>query len=213
MKKSVVSTIKAAVLVSIVMIIICGPSYPLVVTGLSKLIFNRQASGNLIYVDGVAVGSRLVGQEFTEPYFLHGRPSSVGYNTYTEAELADGTYGGVSSGSNNYGASNPDLIARVKGDLEAFLAENPDVKAEEVPTDLLTASGSGLDPDISPESALVQVPRIAKASGLSEDTVKAIIEKNTSGKILGIFGQDRVNMLCTNLDIAVEMGLIDGYDK
>lgn len=122
---------------------------------------------------------------------------------------SDGSpFAGVSSGSNNYAPSNPALIERVKADIETFLAANPDVTREEIPTDLMTASGSGLDPHISPASAQIQIPAIAKASGLSEAALAQIVEDNTQGKLLGILGEDTVSVLGVNLDIAAAMGLI-----
>lgn len=165
-------------------------------------------------MDGKAVGAETIGQEFTEDYFLWGRPSAYHYNTYEEdAEgnryYSDGTeYTGVSSGSNNYAHSNPALTERVAADMENFLAKNPGVSAEDIPADLMTASGSGLDPHISPESAQIQVPRIAAASGLSEDEVQRIIDAHTEGKTFGIFGEETVNVLLVNIDIAEEMGIL-----
>ena len=149
-----------------------------------------------------------LGQAFTEDYYFRGRVSSINYNTYTEEQKENGEYGGVSSGSFNYGNSNPDLKARVKEDLEAFLESHPGVKKEEIPSDLLTASGSGLDPHISPEAARIQIAAVARNSGLSEEKVKEIVEGNTEHKFLGIFGEERVNVLKCNLEVARAMGLI-----
>ena len=194
--------------------IICGLIYPLVLTGISKVIFPRQAEGSLIRVDGKVVGAETIGQEFTEDYYMWGRPSAYHYNTYTEDEngnlvYSDGTeFAGVSSGSNNYAPTNEALTERVENDMEKFLERNPEVKAEDIPTDLLTASGSGLDPHISPESAQIQIPRIAEASGLSEEKVEEIVSEHTEGKLLGVFGEETVNVLMVNLDIAKEMGVI-----
>lgn len=115
---------------------------------------------------------------------------------------------GLSSGSNNYAPSNPALTERVEADIEKFLEKNPDVKREDIPTDLLTASGSGLDPHISPKSAEIQIPRIAEASGLSEEKIEKIVKNNTSGKVLGVFGEDKVNVLMVNIEIAQAMDLI-----
>ena len=188
--------------------------YPLVLTGISKVIFPRQAEGSLIRVDGKVVGAETIGQEFTEDYYMWGRPSAYHYNTYTEDEngnlvYSDGTeFAGVSSGSNNYAPTNEALTERVENDMEKFLERNPEVKAEDIPTDLLTASGSGLDPHISPESAQIQIPRIAEASGLSEEKVEEIVSEHTEGKLLGVFGEETVNVLMVNLDIAKEMGVI-----
>ena len=192
--------------------------FPLLLTGLSSVLFPHQANGSLIEVDGQVVGAEHVGQEFTQDYYLWGRPSAYHYNTYYEDEegnqtYSDGSeYAGLSSGSNNYAPSNPALTERIEADLETFLAKNPDVSVEDIPADLLTASGSGLDPDISPESAEIQVPRIAKASGLSEDEVREIIARHTEGKFLGIFGDETVNVLGVNIDIAMAMGLLNTDD-
>lgn len=205
---------RQAVLVTVVLMLICGLLFPCLLTGLSALIFPDQAGGSLITVNGQTVGAKHVGQEFTEDYYIWSRPSAYHYNVYTEDENGnqyynDGTeFPGIGSGSNNYAPSNPALTERVEADIEAFLEKNPDVKREDIPTDLLTASGSGLDPHITPESAEVQVPRIAKASGLSEDEVRQIVENHTQGKVLGIFGEDRVNVLEVNIEIAQSMGIL-----
>lgn len=212
--KNFLHNTKRAVLVTVVLMIICGLIYPLVLTGISKVIFPRQAEGSLIRVDGKVVGAETIGQEFTEDYYMWGRPSAYHYNTYTEDEngnlvYSDGTeFAGVSSGSNNYAPTNETLTERVENDMEKFLERNPEVKAEDIPTDLLTASGSGLDPHISPESAQIQIPRIAEASGLSEEKVEEIVSEHTEGKLLGVFGEETVNVLMVNLDIAKEMGVI-----
>ena len=212
--KNFLHNTKRAVLVTVVLMIICGLIYPLVLTGISKVIFPRQAEGSLIRVDGKVVGAETIGQEFTEDYYMWGRPSAYHYNTYTEDEngnlvYSDGTeFAGVSSGSNNYAPTNEALTERVENDMEKFLERNPEVKAEDIPTDLLTASGSGLDPHISPESAQIQIPRIAEASGLSEEKVEEIVSEHTEGKLLGVFGEETVNVLMVDLDIAKEMGVI-----
>lgn len=212
--KNFLHNTKRAVLVTVVLMIICGLIYPLVLTGISKVIFPRQAEGSLIRVDGKVVGAETIGQEFTEDYYMWGRPSAYHYNTYTEDEngnlvYSDGTeFAGVSSGSNNYAPTNEALTERVENDMEKFLERNPEVKAEDIPTDLLTASGSGLDPHISPESAQIQIPRIAEASGLSKEKVEEIVSEHTEGKLLGVFGEETVNVLMVNLDIAKEMGVI-----
>ncbi len=212
--KNFLHNTKRAVLVTVVLMIICGLIYPLVLTGISKVIFPRQAEGSLIRVDGKVVGAETIGQEFTEDYYMWGRPSAYHYNTYTEDEngnlvYSDGTeFAGVSSGSNNYAPTNEALTERVENDMEKFLERNPEVKAEDIPTDLLTASGSGLDPHISPESAQIQIPRIAEASGLSEEKIEEIVSEHTEGKLLGVFGEETVNVLMVNLDIAKEMGVI-----
>lgn len=205
--------LKKTFVLSIVLLVICGFIYPLALTGLSQLVFPKQANGNLLEVDGKAVGSELVGQQFSDEKFFKGRISAVNYNTYSEEDLiadenGETAYGGVSSGSFNYGATNTDLEARVKADLEAFLAANPDIKQEDIPADLLTASGSGLDPHISMEAAKVQIPAIAKATGLSEDELQKIVDENVEGKVLGIFGENKVNVLKTNIGVAKAIGLL-----
>ena len=253
---------RQAVVVTIVLMLLCGLLFPLLLTGLSALFFPHQAGGSLLTVDGQTVGAEYVGQEFTEDYYLWSRPSQYHYNVYIEdrdgtqhyvmeddagqqilfivdEEDADGNvtrahydtfdengnqvfyrdienldeatdtrFGGLGSGSANYAPSNPALTERIEADLEAFLEKNPDVKREDIPTDLLTAYGSGLDPHISPASAEVQIPRIAEASNLSEDTIREIVARHTSGKIFGIFGEDTVNVLEVNIEIAQAMGII-----
>lgn len=203
-----VKALKAPLLVTLVLLVICGLIYPLLMTGLGQLIFPSQANGSLIYADGQAVGAKFVGQDFTDPRFMRCRPSAVGYNCYTEEEKANGDYTGVASGSNNYGPSNPALVERVQGDIDAFLAEHPDLTVADIPADLVTASGSGLDPHVSPASAEVQVPQLAENTGLTEEALRDIVKENTTGKFLGIFGEDVVNVLGVNLDIAQALGLV-----
>lgn len=202
------NAVKKPLLITLALLVICGFAYPLLLTGISQLIFPRQANGSLVAVNGKAVGSTLIGQDFTDPRFMKCRPSAVNYNTYTAKEKADGTYAGVGSGSKNYGPSNPELKKRVEDDIAAFLKANPGVRQSDIPTDLLTASGSGLDPDISPASAAVQLPALAKSTGLSEDALRKIVRANTKGKFLGIFGTDTVNVLGVNLEIAKELGML-----
>ena len=199
--------------VTLVLLLLCGLVFPVLLTGISTVVFPEQAGGSLVYADNQAVGAKYIGQEFTAPYFMKGRPSAYHYNTYYEDAqgkqyYSDGSpFAGVASGSNNYAPSDPALIQRVNADIEAFLAANPDIKREDIPTDMVTASGSGLDPHISPASAAIQLPSIAEASGLSEGTLAQIVEDNTQGQLLGIFGEETVNVLGVNLDIAEAMGL------
>lgn len=202
--KSLLKMLKSAFILTAALLVLCSVVYPLSLTGVSQLIFPKQANGSLIEVKGQPVGSELVGQQFTDPRFFRGRVSSVNYNTYTEG---DADYGGVSSGSFNYAASNPDLKARVEEDLISFMKAHPEIKQEEIPADLLTASGSGLDPHISPESAKIQVPAIAKATGLTAEVLQEIIENNTEHKVLGVFGEDKVNVLKANIEIALAIGI------
>lgn len=201
---------KRALILTLVLIVLCCVVYPLILTGLGQLFFNKQANGNLIEVNGKAVGSELVGQAFEGDQYFHGRISSVNYNTYTEEEKEDGTYSGVSSGTYNYGATNPELKKRVKADVEAFREKYKEAVGEElteeIPADLLTASGSGLDPHISPASAQIQIPIVAANSGLLEEEVQKIVEENTEHKVLGIFGEEKVNVLKCNIAVAEAMG-------
>lgn len=213
--KKLGKSIGKAFVFCVVMMLLCSFAYPLALTGVSQVAMKEKANGNLIDQNGnptvdpeEAVGSALVGQDFTEDYFFKGRVSSVNYNTYTEEQKEKGEYAGVSSGSYNYGNSNPELKERIEKDLDEFLATHPGVKKEDVPSDLLTASGSGLDPHISPEAAEVQVKAVAEHSGLSEETVREIVKENTEEKVLGIYGEARVNVLKCNLGIAEKMGLI-----
>lgn len=213
--KSFGKMIGKAFLFCIVMILLCSFIYPLALTGASQLAMKQKANGNLIDKNGEpttnkeqAVGSALIGQDFTEDYFFRGRVSSVSYNTYTKEQKEDGDYSGVSSGSFNYGNSNPDLKDRMEEDLEEFLDAHPDVKEADIPSDLLTASGSGMDPHISPDAAKVQISTVAKNAGLSEDEVAKIVEENTEQKVFGIYGENRVNVLKCNLAVAEAMGIL-----
>lgn len=213
--KKLGKSIGKAFVFCVVMMLLCSFAYPLALTGVSQVAMKEKANGNLIDKNGnpttdpeEAVGSALVGQDFTENYFFKGRVSSVNYNTYTEEQKENGEYAGVSSGSYNYGNSNPELKERMEKDLDEFLASHPGVKKEEIPSDLLTASGSGLDPHISPEAAEVQMKAVAEHSGLTEETVREIVKENTEDKVLGIYGEERVNVLKCNLGIAEKMGLI-----
>lgn len=155
-KKAMLRNIRQALVVTLVLLLLCGFVFPVLLSGLSGLLFPHQAGGSLVTANGKAVGAKLVGQEFTEAYFMKGRPSAYHYNTYYTDEQGsrfynDGSeFAGLGSGSNNYAPSNPALTQRVEADIEAFLAENPGVAREDIPADLMTASGSGLDPHISP---------------------------------------------------------------
>lgn len=210
--KSFGKMLKTACFFCLVMLLLCSFAYPLLLTGASQVTMQARANGSLIDKNGnlttdltEAVGSELLGQRFTEDCFFKGRVSAVNYNTYTKEEAESGVFSGAASGSFNYGSSNPDLKARIEEDLDAFLAAHPGVTAEEVPADLLTASASGLDPHISPQAAEIQIAAVAEHSGLSEETVEKIVEENTEHKVLGIFGEERVNVLKCNLAVAQAM--------
>lgn len=200
-------TLKRSILISVVFLVLCGIIYPLTMTGISQLVLNKKANGSMVVVSGKEVGSELIGQSFTDPRFFHGRVSSVNYNTYTEADTKPDksgkvAYGGVSSGSQNLAPSNKALADRVQKDIADFLKTHPGVKKEDIPTDLLTSSGSGLDPNISPESAKIQIPAVSKATGISEAELQGTVNKYTEGRTLGVFGEPRVNVLKVNIEIA-----------
>lgn len=189
--------VRASIL-SIIMIVVFGFVYSFGVLGLSKLIFPKQANGSIIKYNGKEVGSELIGQTFSNEKFFHGRISAINYNTY---DKDDPKGGGIASGSENLGSSNPKLIERVKKDIDEFLKTHPGVKKEDIPTDLLTASASGLDPHISPKAAKIQIPAISKATGISENELQKIVDRCTEHKTMGTFGEDGVNVLKSNIEI------------
>lgn len=200
-------TLIRAILVSLVLMVICGLAYPLAMTGISQVIFPRKANGSIVEFNGTKVGSELIGQQFGDPRFFHGRISSVNYNTYKKEDIipdASGktAYAGVSSGSANLAPSNKALYERVQKDIDDFIKSHPGVKKEDIPADLLTSSGSGLDPHISPAAARIQVTSISKATGIPVSDLEKLIEKHTEGRQFGIFGEPRVNVLKLNLEIA-----------
>ncbi|MCT1173766.1 K(+)-transporting ATPase subunit C [Lactococcus lactis] len=199
--RKIFKELKTPFLVTVVFTVICGLFYPLLITGLGQSIFPYQANGSLIVNKGKVIGSELIGQQFSDERFMKGRPSAVNYNTYTVKEKSEGKYLGVASGSQNLSPSNSLLKKRVESDIKNFLNNNPSINKKDIPTDLLTSSGSGLDPSISQQSALVQIPQISKSTGISEDNLKKIIDKNTQNKILGFLGEKTVNVLKVNLEI------------
>ncbi len=206
--KTFIKNIKTPFLITIALLLICGIIFPLVMTGLSQVIFPHQSNGSMIKVDSKTVGSELLGQDLTGEIYMKGRPSSVDYNTYTKADKENGEYAGVATGSYNYGPTNPVLTKRVRTDMDDFLKANPTVKKEDIPTDLMSSSGSGLDPDISPKSAEIQIPRLIETTGLSEEELTGIVRESTDGKFLGIFGEETVNVLNVNLLIAEKLEII-----
>ncbi|VVE28943.1 potassium-transporting ATPase subunit C [Pandoraea iniqua] len=172
----------------VVLSVITGLVYPLVVTGIGRVAFSREASGSLIYKDGKPVGSALIGQNFDEPKYFWGRLSAT-------APMPDNA---LASGGSNFGPLNPALADAVKGRIAALREVDP-TAALPVPADLVTASASGLDPEISPAAAAYQVSRVAKARGLTPDAVQALVARYTQGRQWGIFGEPRVNVLKLNL--------------
>jgi K+-transporting ATPase ATPase C chain len=189
--------IRPAILVLVLLTLITGLVYPLAMTAITGAIFPKQAQGSLIERDGRVIGSALIGQEFKEEKYFHGRPSAT-----TAPDPADSTktvpapYNAVNSGGSNLGPTSKPLNERIKEDVDRLKTENPSAG---VPIDLVTASGSGLDPDISPEGALFQVPRVAKARNMPEDRVRQLVAENTSGRFAGLLGEPRVNVLALNL--------------
>jgi potassium-transporting ATPase KdpC subunit len=189
--------IRPAILVLLLLTLITGLAYPLAMTEVAGAIFPKQAQGSLIERDGQVIGSALIGQEFKDDKYFHGRPSAT-----TAPDPADSSktvpapYNAANSGASNLGPTSKALNDRIKEDVEKLKAENPSAS---VPIDLVTTSGSGLDPDISPDGALFQVPRVAKVRGLPEDRVRQLVADNTSGRLGGLFGEPRVNVLELNL--------------
>jgi K+-transporting ATPase ATPase C chain len=174
--------------INIFMTILFGIAYPLIITGISQVAFPRQANGSLIVSDGKVIGSELIGQNFTRPEYFQPRPSAAGNDGY------DAT----SSGGSNFGPTNQKLIDRVKASVEKFRKENPDYTGP-IPADLVTASASGLDPHLSPSSAMAQAARVAKARGMSQDQVAQLLAEFTEPPALGLLGEPRVNVLKLNL--------------
>jgi potassium-transporting ATPase KdpC subunit len=177
-----------AVRVTLVFALLVGVAYPLLVTGLAKAIFPHQSDGSLIQTGGKTVGSELIGQKFTRPEYFQGRPSAAG---------TDG-YDGLASGASNLGPTNQHLVDRVQGDVKKFRDANPGATGP-LPADLVTASGSGLDPDISPASAEAQIARVAAARGMSADELRTVVASHSEGRQFGILGEARVNVLKLNL--------------
>jgi K+-transporting ATPase ATPase C chain len=189
--------IRPAIVFVVALTIITGLIYPLAMTGIAGTLFPYQAQGSLIEKDGTVVGSALIGQPFTEAKYFHGRPSATtGPDPNDSTKTVPVPYNAINSMGANLGPTSKVLADRVKEDVETLRKENP---SAQVPVDLVTTSGSGLDPDISPEAALFQVPRVAKARSLPEDRVRALVASETQGRWLGLLGEPRVNVLKLNL--------------
>jgi len=189
--------VRPAIILVVALTLITGLIYPLVMTGIAGVIFPRQAQGSLIEKDGKVVGSALIGQVFASDKYFHGRPSATNTpDPKDPTKTIDAPYNAVNSMGSNYGPTSKALVDRIKADLEKLKAENPSTP---VPQDLVTTSGSGLDPDISPEAALFQVPRVAKARNMPEDRLRQLVQEHTNARLLGLLGEPRVNVLLLNL--------------
>src|SRR5215813_5085141 len=189
--------IRPALFLLVALTLITGLIYPLAMTGLAQVLFPTQANGSMIMRDGKVIGSALIGQQFSDAKYFHGRPSATNKPDPNDAsKTVDAPYNAANSGGSNLGPTNKALIDRVKGDIDKLKEENPSAA---VPIDLVTTSGSGLDPHISPQAALFQVPRVAKARNLPEDRVRELLQEYTEGRFLGLLGEPRVNVLALNL--------------
>ena len=182
---SVHSVWKTSILFTLVTAVLLGIGYPLLIAGIAHVIFPRQAAGSLILRNGQVIGSKLIAQSFTSDRYFHPRPSAAGNG-----------YDATASGGTNLAQSNAKLVQRIQGDIDKLAKANP---GKPVPIDMVTTSGSGLDPDITPDNAYYQAPLVAKARGISEDAVRQLVDEHTAGRQLGILGEPRVNVLELNL--------------
>jgi K+-transporting ATPase ATPase C chain len=193
--------LRPAILMVVVMTIICGLAYPLGMTGVAQLVFPFQANGSLMEKDGKVIGSDLIGQNFTDDKYFHGRPSmTTDTDPNDPKKTISAPYNAAASVASNLGVTSKTLVERVKEDADKLKAENPSAP---VPVDLATSSSSGLDPHITPAGALFQVPRVAKARGLREDQIRQLVSSHTEGRFLGLIGERRVNVLRLNLALDV----------
>ncbi|MGX4769811.1 K(+)-transporting ATPase subunit C [Bradyrhizobium guangdongense] len=189
--------IRPAIVLLLVLTAITGLAYPLAMTGIAGAIFPAKAQGSLIEKDGKVVGSALIGQEFKDDKYFHGRPSAtLAPDPNDSTKTVPAPYNAANSGGSNLGPTSKALADRLKEDVDRLKTENPNAA---VPVDLVTTSASGLDPDISPEAAQFQVPRVAKARNMSEDSLKQLVASNTEGRLFGLLGEPRVNVLALNL--------------
>ena len=189
--------IRPAIVFIVALTLITGVAYPFAITAIARVAFPYQAQGSLVERAGKVVGSALIGQVFSEDRYFHGRPSAtVAPDPNDSTKTVPAPYNGANSGGSNLGPTNKSLIERVQGDVDKLKQENP---SAQVPTDLVTTSGSGLDPHISPAAALFQVPRVAKARNLPEDRVRQLVDEHVESRFLGLLGDPRVNVLALNL--------------
>jgi potassium-transporting ATPase KdpC subunit len=191
------SEVRPAIVFIVALTLITGLAYPLAMTSLAQVLFPYQSNGSLIERDGKVVGSELIGQLFTSDHYFQGRPSATNKPDPSDSsKTVDDPYNAANSMGSNLGPTNKALIDRVQGDVDKLKAENATAR---VPIDLVTTTGSGLDPHISPEAALFQVPRVAKARNLSEDRLRQLVEQHTEGRLLGLLGEPRVNVVALNM--------------
>ena len=194
-KRAVLRQFRPAIMLTLLLTLITGIAYPLATTGAAQVIFPSQANGSIVYVNGKPIGSQLIGQYWTQPQYFHGRPSAT-----VNLQGTPAPYEADNSGGSNLGPTNQTLITTVQQRIAELKKENPDVPGgTPIPVDLVTASASGLDPDISVAAAYYQIPRIAKARGLSQAAVRQIVDAHIEGRFLGLFGEPRVNVLELNL--------------
>jgi K+-transporting ATPase ATPase C chain len=196
-RKMMLKEIRPAIVLLVALTLITGLAYPLAITGIAGVLFPNQAQGSLIERDGMVVGSKLIGQVFADDKYFHGRPSATNTPDPNDpTKNVDAPYNAANSGGSNLGPTSKALADRLQGDVDKLKAENPSAP---IPVDLVTTSGSGLDPHISPAAALFQVPRVAKARHMPEDRVRALVQEQTEGRLLGLLGEPRVNVLALNL--------------
>ena len=184
-----VSELKKILNLTIILMVSLGVVLPLLVTGICRIIFPSNSTGSLVSMDGKVVGSKYIGQKFTSDKYFQGRPSQNNYD-------------GMASGGSNLALTNPEFKKNVENNIDKFMKENPGVKRSDIPEDIVTASASGLDPEISVDAAYLQVARVAKANNMAEADVKKLVDNNTEAKLMGVFGENRVNVLELNLALA-----------
>ena len=194
-RRSLLRQLRPAILLTVLLTLITGIAYPLATFGVAQGLFPNQANGSLVYVNGKPVASRIIGQYWTQPQYFHGRPSAT-----LNLQGTPAPYEADNSGGSNLGPTNSVLIKTVQQRIADLKAENPDVPAgTPIPADLVTASASGLDPDLSIAAAYYQIPRVAKARGMSQAAVRRIVDAHVTGRFLGLFGEPRINVLDLNM--------------